>query len=123
MKYSNTATLAILLSSISCSSAFSPSTTRNSRSIFSSTSKLFATVEEEKTEQSTTTEKTPTTATDGEKGSSEIDPNAEGLPWWWDLVWKLDVMQPGETGTDCTFGDSANVLKNILNKFMVVIPA
>jgi Cytochrome P450 len=34
-----------------------------------------------------------------------------GLPWWWDMVWKLDIMKTGEPGTDCTFGDSANVLR------------
>jgi cytochrome P450 family 97 subfamily B polypeptide 3 len=37
--------------------------------------------------------------------------NAEGLPWWWEYVWKLDIMKKGEPGTDCTFGDSANVLR------------
>lgn len=41
----------------------------------------------------------------------EIDPDAEGLPWWWELVWKLDVMQKGEQGEDVGFGDSANVLR------------
>jgi len=41
----------------------------------------------------------------------EIDPNAEGLPWWWELVWKLDIMKKGEPGTDIIFGDSANVLR------------
>lgn len=40
-----------------------------------------------------------------------IDPNAEGLPWWWEYIWKLDIMKKGEPGTDCTFGDSANVLR------------
>jgi len=41
----------------------------------------------------------------------EIDPDAEGLPWWWELVWQLDVMQKGEPGKDVIFGDSANVLR------------
>jgi cytochrome P450 len=27
------------------------------------------------------------------------------------MVWKLDIMKTGEPGTDCTFGDSANVLR------------
>ena len=39
----------------------------------------------------------------------EIDPDAEGLPWWWELVWKLDMMKTGEPGEDIIFGDSANV--------------
>lgn len=41
----------------------------------------------------------------------EIDPDAEGLPWWWELVWKLDMMKTGEPGEDIIFGDSANVLR------------
>ena len=60
----------------------------------SSSSILHATKEEEKVETKV-----------------EVDPDAEGLPWWWDLVWKLDIMKTGEPGTDCTFGDSANVLR------------
>ena len=46
-----------------------------------------------------------------EQNQSEIDPDAEGLPWWWELVWKLDVMKKGEDGKDVIFGDSANVLR------------
>jgi len=44
-------------------------------------------------------------------GQAEIDPDAEGLPWWWELVWKLDIMQKGEEGSAVGFGDSANVLR------------
>ena len=43
--------------------------------------------------------------------TQEVDPDAEGLPWWWELVWKLDVMQKGVEGEEVTFGDSANVLR------------
>ena len=43
--------------------------------------------------------------------AGEVDPNAEGLPWWWELVWKLDIMQKGEQGEPIKFGDSANVLR------------
>ena len=39
------------------------------------------------------------------------DPDVEGLPWWWELVWKLDVMKRGEAGEDIIFGDSAHVLR------------
>jgi len=42
---------------------------------------------------------------------AQVDPDAEGLPWWWELVWKLDIMQKGEQGTEISFGDSANVLR------------
>jgi hypothetical protein len=34
-----------------------------------------------------------------------------GLPWWWELVWELELMKPGEPGTDIIFGDTANVLR------------
>lgn len=37
--------------------------------------------------------------------------DADGLPWWWELVWQLDIMKLGEPGTEVTFGDSANVLR------------
>ena len=37
--------------------------------------------------------------------------DVEGLPWWWELVWKLDVMKKGEQGQPIIFGDSANVLR------------
>lgn len=39
------------------------------------------------------------------------DPNADGLPWWWELVWKLDMMKTGKEGEEIVFGDSANVLR------------
>jgi hypothetical protein len=42
-------------------------------------------------------------------GAADLD--AEGLPWWWELVWKLDLMKTGEPGEEIIFGDSANVLR------------
>ena len=36
---------------------------------------------------------------------------SDGLPWWWEMVWDLDVMKRGEPGTDIIFGDSAHVLR------------
>jgi len=46
-------------------------------------------------------------------GQVEADPEVEveGLPWWWELVWKLDIMKLGEPGKEVIFGDSANVLR------------
>jgi len=67
---------------------------------YHTTTKLFSQLQEE--------EKVAETETDS---SSIPSPDAEGLPWWWDAVWKLDVMQTGEPGTVITFGDSANVLR------------
>ena len=37
---------------------------------------------------------------------------AKPLPFWWDAVWKLPIMQPTPPGTKCAFGDSALVLKS-----------
>jgi len=37
--------------------------------------------------------------------------DSDGLPWWWELVWKLDMMKLGEPGSEITFGDSANVFR------------
>ena len=45
------------------------------------------------------------------QSTSEADTKAEGLPWWWELVWKLDIMKKGNEGEDIIFGDSANVLR------------
>jgi hypothetical protein len=43
--------------------------------------------------------------------NKQANPDAEGLPWWWELVWKLDMMKTGEPGKEIIFGDSANVLR------------
>jgi hypothetical protein len=46
--------------------------------------------------------------------STAVDGDAadvEGLPWWWELVWKLDMMKKGKEGEEIIFGDSANVLR------------
>ena len=63
---------------------------------------LWSTTEEKKT-------------TENKSGSPEPpkndDEDVEGLPWWWELVWELDMMKLGEPGTEVTFGDSANVLR------------
>jgi hypothetical protein len=43
--------------------------------------------------------------------SQQENADIEGLPWWWELVWKLDIMKTGEQGEEIIFGDSANVLR------------
>jgi hypothetical protein len=37
--------------------------------------------------------------------------DSKELPWWWDLIWDLDMMKKGEPGSDMLFGDTANVLR------------
>ena len=51
------------------------------------------------------------------------DEDVEGLPWWWDLVWKLDIMQKGEPGTDITFGDNANVIRSNIEQIYGGFPS
>jgi len=43
--------------------------------------------------------------------SKSDDEEAEGLPWWWELVWDLDMMKLGEPGTPMILGDTANVFR------------
>lgn len=64
-----------------------------------------------------TKEKEEISTTVSVNGSSDNDDatsaatESEGLPWWWEYIWKLPMMQPGTPGTDCTFADGANVLR------------
>ena len=71
------------------------------RSISSTSLYSTETEEDKKTE--------PTSASGGadEKAAEDV----EGLPWWWELVWELDMMKTGNPGEEITFGDSANVLR------------
>ena len=54
---------------------------------------------------------------DHQAGSGNVDlpdsqeGSGDGLPWWWELVWKLDIMKTGAQGKEIIFGDSANVLR------------
>lgn len=67
---------------------------------------LFAlSTEEEKKAEEKTEEKSSLESNAG------ADPDVEGLPWWWELVWKLDMMKKGTEGEPIIFGDSANVLR------------
>lgn len=110
MKMKNADLLLVATSFWSCiltSNGFlaTPPTTRK----FASRAPLFSTTEEEKK-----TEAKPPAVEDGTNYNEpvgEVDPDAEGLPWWWSLVWKLDMMQKGEEGKPIIFGDSANVLR------------
>lgn len=123
MKYSNGATLAVCLSCLTSSAAFAPSLSNNlvqksgSNNYPTYATKLFATIEDEKTEAESKKSAT------NEVEEIENDPDVEGLPWWWDYVWELDVMKPTEPGTDCQFGDSANVLKSNIEQIYGGFPS
>ena len=101
MKISSAAvTVTALLSYMPIGQAFTPTfSSLPTKNIYKS-SPRYATVEDEKTEK-----------------------EVEGLPWWWEYVWKLDVMQKGEPGTDCTFGDSANVLRTNIEQIYGGFPS
>lgn len=58
----------------------------------------------------------------GEGGSGDAA-DIEGLPWWWELVWDLDVMKLGVPGTAVTFGDSANVLRTNIEQIYGGFPS
>lgn len=62
----------------------------------------FASLQEKPTEEKPETKKQDTIGPDSDGG---------GLPWWWELVWKLDMMKTGEPGKEIVFGDTANVLR------------
>ena len=92
-----------------------------SRSSQSSATAIFATPstdEETKIMESTSLEQSSIEAFDAEKATT-----SEGLPWWWDMVWKLDVMKLGEDGEDVIFGDSANVLRTNIEQIYGGFPS
>uniref|UniRef100_A0A7S2ECU8 Cytochrome P450 n=1 Tax=Trieres chinensis TaxID=1514140 RepID=A0A7S2ECU8_TRICV len=96
--------------------AFAPSSSSSRSGAFVATTKLSATLEDEKTEEKKGDkvkgdDGIPEVQLDAAAAAVNADPDAEGLPWWWELVWDLDVMRRGEPGTDCIFGDSAHVLR------------
>jgi cytochrome P450 len=72
-----------------------------------STSAFFATPP---TQQDKDTEKDSATAT-ATATATVTAADVEGLPWWWENVWDLDMMKKGEPGNKIIFGDSANVLR------------
>jgi hypothetical protein len=97
------ANVAFLLLQVSVASAFVTPLPQASRT------KLFsAPIKDDETKEITTENKINGAAT---SDTPEVDPDAEGLPWWWELVWKLDIMKKGEPGKATIFGDSANVLR------------
>eukprot|EP00550_Attheya_septentrionalis_P009816 CAMPEP_0198284208 /NCGR_PEP_ID=MMETSP1449-20131203/3698_1 /TAXON_ID=420275 /ORGANISM="Attheya septentrionalis, Strain CCMP2084" /LENGTH=634 /DNA_ID=CAMNT_0043981165 /DNA_START=193 /DNA_END=2097 /DNA_ORIENTATION=- len=67
-----------------------------------------ATAQDEETKEATDTDVDIPVALEVKEGDA-LD--VEGLPWWWSLVWDLDMMKRGDAGTDCIFGDSAHVLR------------
>eukprot|EP00978_Attheya_sp_CCMP212_P036899 scaffold170562_cov47-Attheya_sp.AAC.1 len=67
-----------------------------------------ATAQDEETKEATDTDVDIPVALEVKEGDAA---DVEGLPWWWSLVWDLDMMKRGDPGTDCIFGDSAHVLR------------
>ncbi|KAL7576510.1 hypothetical protein ACA910_018009 [Epithemia clementina (nom. ined.)] len=58
----------------------------------------------------------PTTSSDSaidhaDRQDDKDKKDVEGLPWWWEWVWQLDLFQLGEPGTEIGLGDSAYVFR------------
>lgn len=102
------ASVAALLALVEASTAFAPVVSRGQQQLQVNNrhqQPLFSAPVDEKTEETTSSTKAEDNAV------PEIDPDAEGLPWWWEGVFKLPIMQTGEQGEEIIFGDSANVLR------------
>jgi hypothetical protein len=52
-----------------------------------------------------------------------VGDDVEGLPWWWELVWDLDIMKKGTPGEEIIFGDSANVLRTNIEQIYGGFPS
>lgn len=54
----------------------------------------------------------PKVASKSKEDSSDASfKSSEGLPFWWEAVWKLPIMKRGTPGEAIVFGDSAHVLR------------
>lgn len=104
----------VALCLVASSGAFAPNLVgRNSNVV----TRRFAVQQEEDTKT------TAPVVINGDKNSVSIDPDAEGLPWWWELVWQLDMMKLGTPGDAVTFGDSANVLRTNIEQIYGGFPS
>ena len=112
MRIASTALTSFCLSQIATPALgfSSPAAFRGVSSSSHRSSPLFAVAEDEKVE---TKEKVSADGApiNGDASAATADPDAEGLPWWWELVWDLDIMKRGPPGEDIIFGDSAHVLR------------
>ena len=89
---------------------------RNVSGRTSSSSSIRAQLKVKDTTETTSTSTTSSTKEDNNENTSSTATAAaavdvEGLPWWWEYIWKLPQFQLGQPGTDCTFADSAHVLR------------
>lgn len=126
MKATGTALAALtLLHSLNPLVAFAPVAPVVSKSspsrLFSAPPKQDKDTEEDVTKATSDADADNTAAED--TMSTPKDDDVEGLPWWWDLVWKLDIMKTGEPGEDVIFGDSANVLRTNIEQIYGGFPS
>lgn len=106
----------VALCLVASSSGFAPSLVGRNRDV--GVTRRFAIQQEEDTK----TNESVVINGDNKKSVS-IDPDAEGLPWWWELVWQLDIMKLGTPGDAVTFGDSANVLRTNIEQIYGGFPS
>ena len=116
MKVTSTALAVLWTSALSgFATAFAPSTFPRSASSTRSTAN---------TKQPTTSSQLFSDLKEKEEiiASSSTD-EVEGLPWWWEYIWKLPQMKLGEPGTDTTFADSAHVLRTNIEQIYGGFPS
>ena len=106
-------------------------TTTTTTSTFTGTSSpstLWSSLKEDTTEKQTDKESEGSSPSSSSSSSAitseqEQNPDAEGLPWWWELVWELDMMKTGEPGEEIIFGDTANVLRTNIEQIYGGFPS
>lgn len=87
-------------------------------------SPLFSMVDEEQeTETATKSKEVKLEESASTTSSTDNEPSEEGLPWWWNLVWDLEMMERGEPGNDIIFGDTAHVLRTNIEQIFGGYPS
>jgi len=85
---------------------------------------LFSMVDEEQeTEKTTKSKEVKLEGSAATTSSTDNAPSEEGLPWWWNLVWELPIMERGEPGNDIIFGDTAHVLRTNIEQIFGGYPS
>lgn len=106
MRVSESTLATLLVASIGQTYSFAPQIGGNGLKLNSIRSpvKVYATVEDEtkadKKENDGDENNSKDKVLNMDDGMDEGDKDVEGLPWWWDIVWKLDIMQKGEPGME-----------------------
>ena len=99
---------------------FSTSTTASQNKFGYNTNPLFSMIDEEQETKDGTKSKVKI---EEPASTSENTPSEDGLPWWWELVFQLPIMERGEPGKDVIFGDTAHVLRTNIEQIFGGYPS